>query len=74
MSQLRAPILRGVHHGGGTLGYPLDQLHEEVAYLAYHFHWPRDEIMALDHIERQRWVEEVGLINERLNKEAEETY
>jgi hypothetical protein len=27
--------------------------------------------MWLDHIERQRWVEEVGLINERLNKEAE---
>jgi hypothetical protein len=27
--------------------------------------------MWMDHIERQRWVEEIGLINERLNKEAE---
>ena len=28
------------------VGYPLDQLTEEVAFIAYHFHWPHDEIMA----------------------------
>jgi hypothetical protein len=43
-------------------------LHEEVAYLAYHFHWPLGEILALEHGERQRWVKEVAKINSRLNE------
>jgi hypothetical protein len=42
-------------------------LREEVAYLAYHFHWPLDEILELEHEERQQWVEEVANINRRLN-------
>jgi len=51
--------------------YPSDQLHEEVAYVAYHFHWARHEVMQLDHRERQRWVAEVARINRRLNEEGE---
>jgi hypothetical protein len=47
--------------------YPPDQLHGEVAYLSYHFHWSYHEVMQLDHHERQRWVAEVARINERLN-------
>jgi hypothetical protein len=42
-------------------------LREEVAYLAYHFHWPLNEILELDHAERQQWVGEVAAINRRLN-------
>jgi len=45
----------------------LDRLREEVAYLAYHFHWPLSEILDLEHAERQQWVEEVASINRRLN-------
>ena len=56
--------------GGGIVGYPLERLHEEVAYLAYHFHWPLDEILALEHAERQQWVKEVAKINSRLNEAA----
>jgi hypothetical protein len=52
-------------------GYPLDRLHEEVAYIAYHFHWSRDEILNLEHRERQRWVNEIADINRRLNQEGE---
>ena len=52
---------------GGGVGYPLDRLREEVAYLAFHFHWPLSEILDLDHAERQQWVEEVARINRRLN-------
>jgi hypothetical protein len=48
-------------------GYPLPRLREEVAYIAYHFHWPFAEIMALDHRERQHWVAEIARINQRLN-------
>ncbi len=53
---------------GGIVGYPLDRLHEEVAYIAYHFHWPRLDVMNMEHGERQRWVEEVAKINRRLSE------
>jgi len=52
--------------------YPSDRLHEEVAYVAYHFHWPYHEIMQLDHRERQRWVAEIGTINQRRNQAVAE--
>lgn len=45
--------------------YPSDRLAEEVAYLALHFHWPHDQILALDHGERQRWVAELARIHAR---------
>ena len=52
------------------IGDPSDRLFEEVAYIAYHFHWPHGQIMNLDHRERQRWVEEIAKINKRLNEAA----
>ena len=52
--------------------YPSDRLHEEVAYVAYHFHWPYHEIMQLDHRERQRWVTEIGTLNQRMNQAVAE--
>ncbi|HWS34205.1 MAG TPA: DUF6760 family protein [Actinoplanes sp.] len=48
--------------------YGTDRLHEEVAYVAYHFHWPRTEILALTHAERVRHVEEIARINTRMNE------
>ncbi len=52
--------------------YPLDRLHEEIAYIAYHLHWSYSEIMHMEHAERRRWVEEVAAINRRLGGAAEE--
>ena len=49
--------------------YPTDRLYEEVAFIAYHFNWGREEIMQLPHEERQRWCEEISAINERINEE-----
>ena len=51
-------------------GYPSEQLHEEVAFVAYYLHWPYEQIMDLDHRERQRWVAEVSRVNKRLNEAA----
>jgi hypothetical protein len=42
------------------------RLYEEVSYVAYHFHWPLDAILDLEHPLRQRFVEEIGRINRRL--------
>src|SRR5204862_8145242 len=55
---------------GGIMTYASDQLLEEVAYVAYHFHWPFEEILDLEHPLRRRFVEEIGRINERLNQEG----
>jgi hypothetical protein len=52
------------------VGYPSARLFEEVAYIAYHFHWPYDQIMRLEHHERLQWVSEVAGINQRLNAET----
>jgi hypothetical protein len=46
-----------------------DRLFEEIAYVAYHFHWPLNEILDLEHSLRQRFVEEIGTINRKLNEE-----
>jgi hypothetical protein len=48
------------------MSYPLNQLFEEVAYVAYHFNWPYNQIMGLDHRERQLWVEEIAKINKKI--------
>ncbi len=50
--------------------YPLEQAREEVAFIAYHFHWERDALMDLSHLERRRWVEEISSINQRVNEES----
>ena len=47
--------------------YPLDQLYEEMAYIAHQVHWPYTEIMDLDHLERQRWVREIASIDSQLH-------
>jgi hypothetical protein len=64
---VRSKVRRRGQWLGGALGYPLDRLFEEVAYIAYHFHWPHEEIMSLEHVDRQRWVDEIAKINRRLN-------
>lgn len=49
--------------------YAPDELYEEVAYVAYHFHWALDEILDLEHPDRRRYVDEIGRINRRLTEE-----
>lgn len=50
------------------IGYPLDQAYREVAFIAFHFHWPADDILALEHAQRRRWVAEISDINRRINE------
>jgi hypothetical protein len=49
--------------------YEGDRLFEEIAYIAYHFHWPLDEILDLEHPLRRRFVEEIARINRRRAEE-----
>jgi hypothetical protein len=34
--------------------------------VAFHFHWPLDDLLDLEHAERHRYVTEIGRINTRL--------
>ena len=45
--------------------YATDRLYSEIAYVAYHFHWSRDDILDLEHAERQRFVAEIAALNTR---------
>jgi hypothetical protein len=49
--------------------YPEDRLFEEIAYVAYHFHWPLETILDLEHPLRLRFVSEIDQINRRLREE-----
>jgi hypothetical protein len=44
--------------------YAPDRLMSEVAYVAYHLHWPLDQILDLEHGDRDRFVAEVERLNE----------
>jgi hypothetical protein len=43
-------------------------LQEEVAYLAYYFHWPLQEILAMEHQDRRQWAAKVAVINRKINE------
>jgi hypothetical protein len=44
-------------------------MYEEVAFIAYHFHWDLERILGLEHRERHRWVSEISRLNERAGRE-----
>jgi hypothetical protein len=52
--------------------YATDRIFEEVAYVAYHFHWGLDEILDMEHPVRRRFVEEIAKLNERLTAARED--
>ena len=56
-----------IRPGGRLKAYPVDELYEEMAFIAYHFHWSNEELLQLEHRQRRRWCEEISRINRRLN-------
>jgi hypothetical protein len=41
---------------------------EEVAYIAYYFHWQLEDILKLEHNDRRQWVEKIADINRKLTE------
>jgi hypothetical protein len=39
---------------------------EEVAYIAYHFHWSHEQIMSMEHRDRQQWVAQISQIDREI--------
>ncbi len=50
------------------IGYPLAALHEEVAFIAYHFHWQLKDVMEMEHADRRNWVARISGINTQMNQ------
>jgi hypothetical protein len=48
--------------------YPREQLDQEIAYIAYHFHWSLDAILDMEHAERHSWLKEIARINQEINE------
>ncbi len=38
-----------------------------MAFIAYHFHWSREEIMGLEHHERRTWCKQISGFNRKMN-------
>lgn len=55
-------------------GYPIDVIYKEVAFIAYYFKWPHDDIMDMPHGERLKWCSEISAINRELNDEPENIF
>lgn len=49
--------------------YAPDRIYEEVAYVAYHFHWGLEDILDMEHAQRRRYVTEIASINQRIAEE-----
>ncbi|WP_165956267.1 DUF6760 family protein [Streptomyces hainanensis] len=49
--------------------YATDRLHEEIAYVAYHFHWDLDRILDLEHHDRRRYAEQIASLVTRARTE-----
>ena len=49
--------------------YAPDRLLEEVAYVAYHLHWSFEELLDLEHSDRQRIVAEIDQLNRRAQED-----
>ena len=40
--------------------YATDRLYEEIAYVAYHFHWSHEEILDLEHRDRRAYADRIA--------------
>ncbi len=64
---------KGIPRPPGILElYPEDKLFEEMSFIAYYFHWSKEEILQMPHWERIRWCEEISKINRKVSEDKDE--
>lgn len=49
--------------------YATERVHEEIAYIAYHFHWSLEDILDLEHRDRRRYAEHIAALVTRASTE-----
>lgn len=50
--------------------YATDRLHEEIAYVAYHFHWSLETILDLEHHDRRLYTDRIASFVARAGAEG----
>lgn len=45
--------------------YATDRIQEEIAYIAYHFHWSLETILDLEHRDRRGYTEQIAALVNR---------
>ncbi|WP_457635907.1 DUF6760 family protein [Persephonella sp.] len=43
-----------------------------MSFIAYYFHWSKEEILQMPHWERIRWCEEISKINRKVSEDKDE--
>ncbi len=64
MRTLRKYVSGSIHSIGGSISRPREKLYREAADIAYHFHWPKNEIFVMTGKERKQWLSEINRIHE----------
>lgn len=52
----------------------MDRLYEEMAFIAYYFHWEEERVMMLEHRQRRRWCDEISAIHKKVNQEPDNVF
>lgn len=50
------------------------ELYHQLAFISYYFHWDLETVMALPHLERKKFCEEISRINRQANAEEKKLF
>ena len=50
------------------------ELYHQLAFISYYFHWELETVMALPHLERKKFCEEISRINRQANAEEKNLF
>lgn len=50
------------------------ELYRQLSFISYYFHWDLDTVMALPHLERKKFCQEISKINREANAEEKNLF
>ena len=74
MRGVRGDVLGGAGTAGKNVGHRPEEIAREVAYIAYHFHWPKREIMEMTARERRGWIASIAGLNMEIDRTAKTSF
>ena len=60
MPPMSTRLQSGTRPSGGLVSYPAADLQAEVAFLSMQVHWTLEEILTLEHRDRNRWIDQIN--------------
>lgn len=53
---------------------PPGELYRQLSFISYYFHWDLPHILALPHLERERFCREISRINREANRQEKNLF